>query len=144
MIGLLYRLADLARDRVRRRRADPDHATGRRGEDLAHRMLRRSGFTVVARNYRPREGPEEADLIAWEGETLVFVEVKTRASDRFGTPDQAVDKLKREHLERVARDYVRRAGVAWEHVRFDIIAITGEHPPRLVHFRNVFRPKRKL
>ena len=74
MIRFLYRAADA----IRRRRKPGDH--GRIGEDLAHRHLRRHGCTVVARNYRTRSGSGEIDVVAWEGEKLVFVEVKTRAT----------------------------------------------------------------
>jgi putative endonuclease len=144
MISLLYRLADRARDWFRRRHWTHDQAAGRRGEDLAHRLLRRQGLTVVARNYRPRSGNGEIDLVAREGETLVFVEVKLRATSEFGAPEQAVDREKRRHLERAARDYARRAGVEWERIRFDVVSVTDGSQPEIIHFRNVFRPKRTL
>ena len=92
MIGLLYRAAD----RIRRKRYPENH--GRIGEDLAHRYLQRHGCTVVARNYRPPSGPGEIDLVVWEGGKLVFVEVKTRASEAFGAPESAVDEEKRVRL----------------------------------------------
>ena len=119
-------------------------AAGRHGEDLAHRFLRSHGFTVVARNYRPRTGPGEIDLIAWERENLVFVEVKARATDEFGTPDRAVDMKKQRHLERAARDYVRRANVDWDTVRFDIVSILLTKSPKIELLRDAFRPKRRL
>ena len=125
MIGWLYRAADSARRRLRP--AD----SGRRGEDLAHRYLRRRGCTVVARNYRPRAGGGEIDLVAWQGETLVFVEVKTRATAEYGTPDRAVDSEKEGFLRRAARDYARRAGVDWSRVRFDIVSIVLARPPQI-------------
>ena len=137
----LYRLGDAARDAARRRWWPVDHAAGRRGEDLAHRYLKSRGFTVVARNYRTADGAGEIDLVAWEGETLVFVEVKLRASEELGTPAQAVDESKRRHLERVARDYALRAGVDWERVRFDIVAVVEADPPRIEHFRDAFAPR---
>ena len=117
MIGLLYR----AGDALRRRALGPD--SGRLGEDLAHRYLRSRGCTIVARNYRTRSGSGEIDLVAWEGETLVFVEVKTRASAEFGAPEAAVDEEKRAKLQRAARDYARRTDVEWEKTRFDIVSI---------------------
>jgi putative endonuclease len=117
MIGLIYRAAD----GLRRRRNPDDH--GRIGEDLAHRHLRRHGCTVVARNYRVPSGRGEIDIVAWHGEQLVFVEVKTRASAEFGEPSGAVDMEKRDRVMRAARDYVRRAEVPWDRVRFDIVSI---------------------
>jgi hypothetical protein len=89
MLGLLYRAADALR---RRGPGGEDH--GRIGEDLAHRYLRSRGCTVVARNYRARSGAGEIDLVAWHGNTLAFVEVKTRATTEFGDPDAAVDAEK--------------------------------------------------
>ena len=144
MVSLFYRLADRLRHRARRRGADPDYATGRRGEDLAHRFLRREGFTIVARNYRPRAGSGEIDLIAWEKDQLAFIEVKTRATDEFGTPDRAVDGEKQGYIERAARDYVRRAGVDWGAVRFDIVSVLLGERPAIGLLRDAFGPKRTL
>jgi putative endonuclease len=144
MLSLLYRLADRARHSARRRSADPDFASGRRGEDLAHRFLRRQGFTIVARNYRPRAGSGEIDLIAWEKDQLAFIEVKTRATDEFGTPDRAVDAEKQAYIERAARDYMSRAGVDWGAVRFDIVSVLLTEPPAIGLMRDAFGPKRTL
>ena len=145
MLSLLYRLADRLRQRARRRAIDPDLAAGRRGEDLAHRFLRRQGFTVVARNFRPRSaGAGEVDLIAWEKEQLVFVEVKSRATDDYGTPDRAVDPEKQRHIERAAREYSRRAQVDWDRVRFDIVSVLLTRPPKIELLRDAFGPQRTL
>ena len=67
------------------------HAWGARGEDLAHRFLQKLGYIVVARNWRAEDGSGELDLVAWDGPSLVVVEVKTRASTDFGLPEEAVD-----------------------------------------------------
>lgn len=145
MLSLLYRLADYLRHHARRRRIDPDLAAGRRGEDLAHRFLRRQGFTIVARNFRPRSaGAGEVDLIAWERDRLVFVEVKSRATDDYGTPDRAVDPEKQRHIERAAREYSRRAHVDWGLVRFDIVSVLLTHPPKIHLLRDAFGPQRTL
>ena len=117
MIGLIYRAAD----RIRRRRDPEDH--GRIGEDLAHRHLRRNGCTVVARNYRVPSGRGEIDIVAWDHDKLAFVEVKTRATADFGSPETAVDSEKRERVVRAAQDYMRRSGVSWDQVRFDIVRV---------------------
>ena len=145
MLSLLYRLADRLRQGARRRGIDPDLAAGRRGEDLAHRYLRRQGFTVVARNFRPRSaGAGEVDLIAWEKERLVFVEVKSRATEDYGTPDRAVDPEKQRHIERAAREYSRRAQVGWDLVRFDIVSVLLTRPPKIELLRDAFGPRRTL
>jgi putative endonuclease len=124
----LYRIADACRYRK--------HGNlGQRGEDLAHRHLRRNGFTVVARNWRPPQGGGEIDIVAWEGDALVFVEVKTRASGEWSAPERDIDAEKINALRRAARDYVRRSGADESRVRFDAIAITGN---RLEHLRDAF------
>ena len=132
MIGLLYDAAD----RVRRRRYAENH--GRIGEDLEHRFLRAHGCTVVARNYRTLSGSGEIDLVVWDGGKLVFVEVKTRASEEFGPPESAVDAEKRKRVQRAARDYVRRAEIAWRDTRFDIVSIVLHQPPRIEWLRDAF------
>jgi putative endonuclease len=132
MLGILYRAADA----VRRRSGAADH--GRVGEDLAHRYLRSRGCTIVARNYRPRSGMGEIDLVAWHGDTLAFVEVKTRSSREFGEPEAAVDSEKRSRITRAARDYARRASVEWQHTRFDVVSIVLSAPPQIEWQRDVF------
>jgi putative endonuclease len=131
-MGWLYRAAGV----LRRRAMANDH--GRLGEDLAHRYLRRRGCTVVARNYRTRSGSGEIDVVAWQGETLVFVEVKTRSTEVFGTPDRAVDADKERHLQTAAREYARRAGVEWERTRFDIVSVVLK-PAHIEWIRDAFR-----
>src|SRR5882757_315125 len=76
LLAPLYSLADKLRYR---RHAD----LGRHGEDLAHRYLRNLGLLIVARNWRPPQGGGEIDLVACDGDMLVFVEVKTRTSDEW-------------------------------------------------------------
>ncbi len=103
-----------------------DRDIGRRGEDMAHRFLRKRGFTVVARNWIPPQGGGEIDLVAWDGDTLVFVEVKARVSQDKSSPERAIDTEKINSLRRAARDYMRRAGVEESKIRFDAVAIAGE------------------
>jgi putative endonuclease len=132
VIGLLYRAAD----RIRRRRYATD--SGRVGEDVAHRYLQSHGCTVVARNYRARSGKGEIDLVAWDGGTLAFVEVKTRASADYGEPEEAVDQEKRDQLRHSAFEYARRAEIAWKDTRFDIVSIVLARPPRIDWRRGAF------
>jgi putative endonuclease len=132
MIGALYRAADW----LRRRRYPENH--GRIGEDLAHRYLRAHGCTVIARNYRTLSGSGEIDLIAWDGARLAFVEVKTRSGVEFGAPESAVDAEKRERLLHAARDYARRADVAWGDTRFDIVSVVLERKPKIEWLRDAF------
>jgi putative endonuclease len=131
MISLLYRAADVLRRRAGR-------STGSAGEDMAHRYLRGHGCTIVARNFRPPSGRGEIDLVAWHGETLVFVEVKTRTGSEFGEPDRAVDAAKQADLAWAARDYARRAGVEWERTRFDTVSIVLKPRTRIEWTRDAF------
>ncbi len=142
MLQFLYRASDELRHRAQRKTANADQAAGRRGEDLAQRYLQCHGMTVVARNWRREGGDVELDLVAWEfsrGEgTLVFIEVKTRQTADFGTPDRAVDEEKRRHLLRAARSYARIARVPWEKTRFDIVSVVFGPPLRVSHRRDAF------
>jgi putative endonuclease len=129
---MLFRIADFVRGRLRR-------DVGRQGEDLAHRYLRRQNYVIVARNYRPASGtPGEIDLIARSGRQLIFVEVKTRSSNATSFPERAVDDAKQRNIIRAARDYTRRANVAWDDVRFDVVAITGIKKPVIEHLKDAF------
>lgn len=129
---MLFRIADFIRGKLQ-------HNLGRRGEDLAHRYLRRQKYVIVARNYRPASGAKgEIDLVARYGGKLIFIEVKMRASNAISFPERAVDDTKQRHIIRTARDYARRADVIWDDVRFDVIAITGTTKPIIEHFKDAF------
>lgn len=135
MLGVFF---DWLRHVARRRRWNANLALGRRGEDLAHRFLRRQGYIIVARNYRLPTNDAEADLIAWDGDTLVIVEVKARTSEEFGPPDRAVGDDKRAHLRRVARAYARKTDTPWERVRCDVVTVVLAGRPELQLVRNAF------
>jgi putative endonuclease len=139
MLARLYRFADCLRHHGRKRRLTKDHALGRRGEDVAHRFLQRAGFIIVDRNYRMASGGGEVDLIGWEGDTLVFIEVKSRRSDEYGAPDRAIRLEKQSSLIRAAREYARHAEVPWDKVRLDVVNVVFSRTPVVTHFRNVFR-----
>ena len=130
---------DYLRHLARKRRWSADLATGRRGEDLAHRYLKSKGFTIVARNYRLSAGDAEADVIGWQGDELVFVEVKTRQSGEYGPPDRAVGEEKRQHLRRVAREYVRKTNTPWDQVRFDVVSVILVDPPEVEWLPGAFK-----
>jgi putative endonuclease len=135
MLGIFL---DWLLHQARRQHWNPEQALGRRGEDLAHRFLRRQGYTIVARNYRTTSGGAEADLIAWEGATLVVVEVKSRQSEEHGPPERAIGEDKRAHLRRVARAYARKTDTPWEKVRCDVVTVVLTGRPTLQLVRNAF------
>lgn len=134
---MIRRLLDRLRDRQRRKRWSPALAAGRRGEDLAHRYLQRQGYIVVARNYRLSSGDAEADIVAWDGDSLAIVEVKSRETGEYGPPDRAVGPEKRAHMARVAREFASRNSTPWEHVRFDVVTVVLSNPPEIMLYRAV-------
>ena len=110
---------------------------GRSGEALAEALLRTRGYRILERNYRTRIG--EIDLIARDGKTLVFVEVKSRRSMRFGSAKEAVTMAKRRKLTMVALQYLKSTAETGVHARFDVVAIDqGEENPRLELVQNAF------
>lgn len=135
---LLWKLSDSARQLRQRQTLTPTAALGRRGEDLAHRYLRSKGHVILARNYRPGGGEAEVDIVSREGETIVFIEVKSRTSSEFGAPDRAIDGEKQKHIVRAARAYASRADIPWNRVRFDVISIVFTRPPSIVHQQDAF------
>ncbi|HEY1599196.1 MAG TPA: YraN family protein [Pirellulales bacterium] len=112
---------------------------GQRGEDAAARFLRRRGYKIVARGDRAVLG--ELDLVAVDGRTIVFVEVKTRESHDKGHPADAVDREKQRRLSRLAVAYLRRHDLLEQQARFDVVAVTwSRHARRPVieHFQHAF------
>lgn len=135
---LLWKMSDAARQLREKQTLTPDAALGRRGEDLAHRYLRSKGLTILSRNYRPGGGDAEVDIVARDGEILVFVEVKTRTSAEYGAPDRAIGVDKQKHILRAARAFATRAGIDWDRVRFDTVSIVFTKPPSIVHQQDAF------
>jgi putative endonuclease len=122
---------------ARERRPGWRQRLGRRGERMAERYLRRSGYRIVARNFRAPGG--EIDLVAMEGETLVFVEVKMRRSLAAGAPEEAVDARKEQRLRRAASAFAARMRAGARPMRFDIVAINAsEGRPRIELFKDAF------
>jgi putative endonuclease len=109
--------------------------TGRLGENHAAVYLQRRGYTILRQNYRL--GRAEVDIIAQQGNLLVFVEVKTRSTDRYGFPEEAVNPKKETMLLNAAEEFILRE--EWRHeVRFDIISVTLSSPPVIHHIEDAF------
>jgi putative endonuclease len=96
---------------------------GKYGEEVACRALRARGYAIVARRYRTRCG--EIDIVARDGVTLVFVEVKARVGDACGSAGEAVTARKRHRVIRMAADYLAKRHLADIAVRFDVVTIDG-------------------
>lgn len=112
---------------------DSVNPRGEQAEVLAAAFVENQGLRIVARNYRCRYG--ELDLIARDGDTLVFIEVRRRASSRFGGAAASIDASKREKLLKTARHYLA-ALAAPPPCRFDAVLLSGE-PPRIEWLCNV-------
>ncbi len=105
------------------------HELGRRGERTAAEFLRRRGYTVIGTGFLARRG--EVDLVCRRGDRLVLVEVKTRTSDAFGAPAEAVGVRKRRALRAAAAEY--RALAGWRGpIEFAVVAILGGAEPELI------------
>lgn len=116
------------------------HRFGRESELAAARFLRQAGYRIVARNYRQAFG--EIDLIAYDGATLVFIEVKARRGERFGSPEEAITRRKRDQLTKVALAYLAD-GPAGVSCRFDLVVVRsapGGRSPRVELVKDMFSP----
>lgn len=116
---------------------------GPAGEKAAAEYLKQLGYRILARGHRQRLG--EIDLIALDGNWIVFVEVKTWASIQGGDPSQAVDIRKQEKLTRAALIYLKRHGLLEQPARFDVVSIVWpsscsdvKSVPTIRHFKNAF------
>jgi len=111
---------------------------GRTGEDIACEHLRRKGYAIVERGFRLFRG--EIDVVARDGDTLVFVEVKTRADESHGRPEESVTPAKQRQIRRIAQGYLVRNGCGDIACRFDVVAILIRGPDdcRLEHFVDAF------
>lgn len=111
---------------------------GKAGEELALKHLRKSGYTILAVNWH--YGHEEIDIIAKDGETLVVVEVKTRAGTDFGEPEFAVNRRKQKSIVRVADAYIQENDLDVE-TRFDVISVViNKNETQLHHIEDAFYP----
>jgi len=121
-----------------RKKADTA-ATGRLGENFAIAYLVRQGYEILENNYRKQFG--EVDIIAREQGAIVFIEVKTRHSNVFGTPSEAVNGRKQRQLSRIAQDYLLNHQLSDAAARFDVIGVTlDQHnrPAAIELIRNAF------
>ena len=110
---------------------------GERGESLAVWYLKKNGYKIIEQNYRTKLG--EIDIIAKEKNTLVFVEVKSRSSTRYGNPKWAVTPKKQRKISMVALSYLKAAKQSDARARFDVVAISSFlDPPQIEIIKNAF------
>jgi putative endonuclease len=112
---------------------------GTRSERAAARYLRRQGYRVVARNYRCKQG--ELDLVAVDGGTIVFVEVRSTGGEDASRPALSVDAVKQRRLTELALSYLQQHRLLDRPARFDVLALSwpaGRRQPDVVHYRDAF------
>jgi putative endonuclease len=116
---------------------DRGEAMGPRGENVAARYLRNLGYKIIVRNFRCDLG--EIDIVAKDGKTLVFVEVKTRAYDD-PTPEEQVNDVKRHQITKAAKLYLSRYGIPQPPARFDVVAVVWPEgrEPQIRHTPSAF------
>ncbi len=135
--------ADLSsrwRSRFSRSKPSPEHRRGARGEKLAGRFLRQNGYKILFRNFRGRTGGE-IDIVCRDHDTLVFVEVKTRAGDEFGRPFEAVHADQRRRISRGALAWLRLLDNPEILFRFDVVEVilAEKTKPQFELIRNAFQ-----
>lgn len=124
------------------RRGARTKTLGLAGEDLAEQHLVAQGFRILHRQYRSHWG--EIDLIAEDGEWVVFVEVKTRRSTAAGHPVEAVHARKQEKLTRLALAWMKQHRSLDHRARFDVVAVlwpADGSPPQITHYRHAFEAR---
>ena len=109
---------------------------GKWGEDLAADYLQRKGYTIIERDWK--SGKRDLDIIAQDGNVIVFLEVKTRHNRLFGDPEESVDYHKLQNLQQAISHYVKFKHIRQE-IRFDIISVVGTigSEPDIQHIQNV-------
>jgi len=111
---------------------------GRRGEADAASYLENLGFHIIERNRRNK--CSEIDIIATEGKELVFVEVRAKTNERYGSPEETINNQKKSHLLRGARNFIAERGYTGL-ARIDAVCVVygdeGSTPTRLTHYRNI-------
>jgi len=111
---------------------------GQSGEEAAVRYLKKKGFRIVERGFRLLRG--EIDIIAYDRDTLVFVEVKTRSGTGFGVPEEAVTPSKQEQIRKIAQLYLMKKRLGDIPCRFDVVSILDDEPgePIIRHIPDAF------
>jgi len=143
LLNLERRVYSRLRARADRKSPLPPHLlTGQRGEDAAFFHLRDLGYTIVARRWRSERLASDLDLVAWDGDTLVLFEVKTRTAHDMAPAQTAVDPHKQNQLRRMASAYLRQIPEPHRDnvpLRFDVLSVyLLPGATEFEHFRNAF------
>jgi putative endonuclease len=111
---------------------------GKEGEEIAHRFLLKKKYRIVEKGFRLFRG--EIDVIAFDGQTLVFIEVKTRRGHSAGFPEEAVTAAKQEQIKRIATGYCAKKDLLDVESRFDVISLSYDEKEgfSISHFKDAF------
>ncbi|MCX7798136.1 MAG: YraN family protein [Melioribacter sp.] len=111
---------------------------GKEGEELACKYLTELGYKILKKNYQLNHG--EIDIIAEDGDTLVFVEVKYRKSIEYGHPEDSITKRKQKQIKKTAEAYIYKNNITNQSCRIDVISILHlpDKEPEIIHYKNAF------
>ena len=110
---------------------------GKSGEEAAAVFLKNNGYKIICKNYKNKLG--EIDIIARDKDTICFIEVKTRASDRFGLPQEAISRHKQHQISKAAVSFLKENNLLEQKARFDVISVMYAHdPPKLDLIKDAF------
>jgi putative endonuclease len=110
---------------------------GKKGEEIAVGLLKENGYKILIRNYKTKLG--EIDIIAFDKDTICFIEVKTRQSDRFGLPSEAISGSKQRQISKVALMFLKEKGLLDKKARFDVVSILySKDKPQVDLIKNAF------
>lgn len=110
---------------------------GKSGEEAAVSLLKDNGYKIIVRNYRTKLG--EIDIVAYDKDTICFVEVKTRHSDTFGLPQEAISSSKQRHIAKAALVFLKEKNLLEEKARFDVVSVVySKDTPKPELIKNAF------
>ncbi len=117
--------------------SNKDLSLGRKGEEVTSSFLEKSGYKIISRNYKTKLG--EIDIIASDKDTICFIEVKTRNSERFGSPFEAVSAAKQRKISRVALGFLKERSLLDRRARFDVVSVLySKEAPQIDLIKNAF------
>ena len=110
---------------------------GESGEEAACALLKKNGYKILVRNYKNKLG--EIDIIAYDGDTICFIEVKSRRTDKFGLPQEAIFAPKQRKISRVALSFLKENNLFEKKARFDVVSVIySAEKPRMDLIKNAF------
>jgi len=116
---------------------------GKSGEELAVALLEKNGYRILARNYKTKLG--EIDIVAYDKDTICFVEVKTRHSDKYGMPQEAISGFKQRQISKAALMYLQKNHLLDKNARFDVVSIIySQNLPKLDLIKDAFELDRNF